>query len=106
VGGVVHARTQDLEGNPAVAGAGMLTSRSERKQRYLPQMDWEGAEGRLNPHSGGEWLDHLEVAEDYPGAANSGVRRGCRCNPRISNNPSGSSVPNFPEARFWQASDT
>jgi len=40
-------------------------------------MDREGAEGRLDPDSGREWLDHLEVAEDFPGAANIGGRNRC-----------------------------
>ncbi len=47
----------------------------------LPQMDREGAEGRLNPHSGREWLDHLEVAEEFPGAANIGGRNRTRVPP-------------------------
>jgi hypothetical protein len=57
----------------------MRTRGGERKQSFLSQMDREGSEGMLNPHSGREWLDHLEAAEGFPRAATIGGRDGCEC---------------------------
>ena len=47
----------------------MLTRGGQREQAHIPQIDWQGFTRRVDRNTERQWINNLEVAEDFPVAA-------------------------------------
>jgi hypothetical protein len=65
---MVYKGAQSTKSDPTFVGTGMLTRGGQREQAHFPQIDWQGFTRRADRNPKRQWINNLEVAEDFPGA--------------------------------------
>ena len=74
---MVHVGAQSAKSDPIFVGTGMLTRGGQREQAHISQIDWQGLTGRVYRNTERQWINNLEVAEDFPGAVAARCSRHC-----------------------------